>query len=174
MPRAQPKILMALVWCSLGTGTYRKLPSEGFPGCPMVKNPPANAGDTDPIPGLGRSHMLGATKPMSHKYRSLHYRNLCSTRSLGSPQMEKALAQQQRPKAAKNKNRQHFYKTTQVSLTCNQGWELLLYISLTLTSEHLSQCIQMNYPYLCPWSHHELLKPRFHSHLRGFFKTRGS
>ena len=29
----------------------------------MVKNPPANAGDTDLVPGLGRSHMLGATKP---------------------------------------------------------------------------------------------------------------
>ena len=29
-----------------------------FPGGSVVKNPPANAGDTDSIPGLGRSHML--------------------------------------------------------------------------------------------------------------------
>ena len=29
----------------------------GFPGGPVVKNPPANAGDTGSIPGLGRSHM---------------------------------------------------------------------------------------------------------------------
>ena len=29
-----------------------------FPGGAVVKNPPANAGDTSSIPGLGRSHML--------------------------------------------------------------------------------------------------------------------
>ena len=33
-----------------------------FPGGPLVKNLPANAGDTGSIPGLGRSHM-----PRSHK-----------------------------------------------------------------------------------------------------------
>ena len=30
---------------------------EDFPGVPMVKNPPANAGDTGSIPGPGRFHM---------------------------------------------------------------------------------------------------------------------
>ena len=30
---------------------------EGFPGGAVVKYPPANAGDTGSIPGLGRSHM---------------------------------------------------------------------------------------------------------------------
>ena len=30
---------------------------EGLPGGAVVKNPPANAGDTGSIPGLGRSHM---------------------------------------------------------------------------------------------------------------------
>ena len=29
----------------------------GFPGGVVVKNPPANAGDTGSSPGLGRSHM---------------------------------------------------------------------------------------------------------------------
>ena len=29
-----------------------------FPGCPVVKNLPVNAGDTASIPGLGRFHML--------------------------------------------------------------------------------------------------------------------
>ena len=29
----------------------------GFPGGSVVKNPPANAGDRNLIPGLGRSHM---------------------------------------------------------------------------------------------------------------------
>ena len=32
------------------------LPQE-FPGDPVVKNPPANAGDMGLIPGLGRFHM---------------------------------------------------------------------------------------------------------------------
>ena len=31
---------------------------EGFPGGSVVKNLPADAGDTGLIPGLGRSHML--------------------------------------------------------------------------------------------------------------------
>ena len=31
---------------------------ENFPGGPLVKNPPANAGDMDLIPGPGKSHML--------------------------------------------------------------------------------------------------------------------
>ena len=30
---------------------------KDFPGGAVVKNPPANAGDTGLIPGLGRSHM---------------------------------------------------------------------------------------------------------------------
>ena len=29
----------------------------GFPGGSVVKNPPANAGDMDSVPGRGRSHM---------------------------------------------------------------------------------------------------------------------
>ena len=32
--------------------------SRDFPGGTVVKNPPANAGDTGSIPGPGRSHML--------------------------------------------------------------------------------------------------------------------
>ena len=34
-----------------------KLLDEGFPGGAVVRNPPANAGDTVSIPGPGRSHM---------------------------------------------------------------------------------------------------------------------
>ena len=33
----------------------------GFPGGAVVKNQPANAGDTGSIPGPGRSHMLGSS-----------------------------------------------------------------------------------------------------------------
>ena len=32
--------------------------SGDFPGGAVVKNPPANSGDTGSIPGLGRSHVL--------------------------------------------------------------------------------------------------------------------
>ena len=34
-----------------------KIATEGFPGGAVVKNPPANAGDTGSSPGPGRSHM---------------------------------------------------------------------------------------------------------------------
>ena len=36
----------------------KKLLSLVFPGGAVVKSPPANAGDTGSIPGLGRSNML--------------------------------------------------------------------------------------------------------------------
>ena len=35
-----------------------KMISWDFPGGAVVKDPPANAGDTCSSPGLGRSHML--------------------------------------------------------------------------------------------------------------------
>ena len=34
-----------------------KTTKKGFPGGTVVKNPPANAGDTGSSPGLGGSHM---------------------------------------------------------------------------------------------------------------------
>ena len=40
----------------------------GFPGGPVDKNPPVNAGDTDSIPGQGRSACCGTTKPLHHNY----------------------------------------------------------------------------------------------------------
>ena len=35
---------------------------QGFPGGAVVKNPPANEGDTGSIPGLGGSHLLRSNK----------------------------------------------------------------------------------------------------------------
>ena len=40
----------------------------GFPGGPVDKNPPANAGDTGSISGLGRPHMHRATMSTPHNY----------------------------------------------------------------------------------------------------------
>ena len=34
----------------------------GFPGCPVLRNRPANEGDTGLIPGLGRFHMPRGNK----------------------------------------------------------------------------------------------------------------
>ena len=44
-----------------------------LPGGTVVKNPPANAGDTGSIPGPGRSHM-----PRSNKARAPQLLSLCS------------------------------------------------------------------------------------------------
>ena len=43
-----------------GDSSWRKLKEllQGFPGGAVVKNPPANAGDTGLSPGPGRSHIL--------------------------------------------------------------------------------------------------------------------
>ena len=46
----------------------------GFPGGAVVKNPPANAGDTGSIPGLGRSHMLQSNKARVPQLLSLRSR----------------------------------------------------------------------------------------------------
>ena len=40
------------------TGHVLNLNVRGFPGGAVVKNPPANAGDTGSSPGPGRAHML--------------------------------------------------------------------------------------------------------------------
>ena len=45
----------------------------GLPWCAVVKNPPANAGDTGSSPGPGRSHM-----PQRNKARALQLLSLCS------------------------------------------------------------------------------------------------
>ena len=42
---------------SLDEKASLKVKVEGFPGGAVVKNLPANAGDTGSSPGLGRSHM---------------------------------------------------------------------------------------------------------------------
>jgi len=48
---------------------YQKLKwgeGGGIPGRSVVKNLPCNARDAGSIPGLGRSHMRGLTKPVLH------------------------------------------------------------------------------------------------------------
>ena len=89
-----------------------------FPGGPVVKNLPANVGDTGSIPGPGRSHTPWVTRLVHHSYwapssrarapqqeKPLQWEAHEPQRSIAprSLQLEKARAQQQRPSAAKNK-----------------------------------------------------------------------
>ena len=95
-----------------------KTPQWGFPGGAGVENQLANAGDTGSSPGLGGSHMPQSNWAREPQLLSLRVWNLCSaTREAAivrglrtamksgprSPQLEKALAQKQRPNTAKNK-----------------------------------------------------------------------
>ena len=90
----------------------------GFPGSAVVENLPANAGDMGSSPGLGRSHMLQSNWACEPQLLSLRIWSLCSATREDTivrgprtamksgprlPQLEKALAQKQRPNAAKNK-----------------------------------------------------------------------
>ena len=101
-----------------GSVNEYKNKTQGFPGGAVVKNLPANAGDTGLSPGLGRSHMLWSNWAHEPQLLSLRVWSLCSTtreattvrgprtamksgpRSL---QLEKALAQKRRPNTAINK-----------------------------------------------------------------------
>ena len=49
-----------------------KIDNQGFPGGAVVKNPPANAGDTSSNPGPGRSHMLRSNLVHAPQLLSLH------------------------------------------------------------------------------------------------------
>ena len=88
-----------------------------LPGGPVVKNPPANAGDTGLIPGPGRSHMPRSTEVRAPQLlKPAHLEPLlcnkrshrkekpthCSEEQPSLPTTEKAGAQQQRPSTAKN------------------------------------------------------------------------
>ena len=48
--------------------TIKNSTHRDFPGGPGIKNLPANAGDTDAIPGLGRSHVPQDNEAVHHSY----------------------------------------------------------------------------------------------------------
>ena len=67
--KKKKKICPAPYPWSLGVGPSLEIGSlqmdlTGFPGGPVVKNPPANAGDTGSIPGSGRSPGEGHGNPV--------------------------------------------------------------------------------------------------------------
>ena len=88
---------------------------SGFPGGAVVENLPADAGDAGSGPGLGGSHMPRSNSAREPQLLSLRVWSLCSaTREAATvrgprtamrsgpclPQLEKALAQKQRPNTA--------------------------------------------------------------------------
>ena len=96
----------------------QKLVVWGFPGGAVVENLPANAGEPGSSPGLGRSHMPRSDQAREPQLLSLRVWSLCSATGEAatvrgprtamksgprSSQLEKALAQKQRPNTAKNK-----------------------------------------------------------------------
>ena len=91
---------------------------RGFPGGAVVESPPANAGDTGSSPGLGGSRVPRSDWAREPQLLSLRVWSLCSAAGGAAmvrgprtamksgphlPQLEKALAQKQRPNTAKNK-----------------------------------------------------------------------
>ena len=56
---------------------------SGFPGGAVVENLPANAGDTGPSPGLGRSHMPRSSQAREPQLLSLRVWSLCSANKRG-------------------------------------------------------------------------------------------
>ena len=53
---------------------HQNLARGDFPGGTVVKNPPAHAGDTGSLPGLGRSHMPQSNKAHAPQLLNLHSR----------------------------------------------------------------------------------------------------
>ena len=64
-----------------------------FLGGPVVKNPPANAGDLGSIPGPGRSPILQGSKPICHNYWA------CDLQQEKSVQWEARTVQWRKPTA---------------------------------------------------------------------------
>ena len=77
---------------------------RNFPGCPVVKNPPSNAGDMGLIPGRGTKipHTLGQLSPCATNYRAhAFWSPHAPTKS--PPAERRSRVMQLRPDAAKNK-----------------------------------------------------------------------
>ena len=81
---------------------HEKVEAEDFLDGPVLKNPPANAGDTGFTPCRGRCHMLQGNKPACHNYQACALQGQCSA-PWEAHALEKARVQPQRPSTAKNK-----------------------------------------------------------------------
>ena len=95
---------------------------RNFPGGAVVKNPPANAGDTDSIPGPGRSHMPWRNEARAPQLLSLrsraHEPQLLSphTATLKAHAPRACAPQQEKPLLATTRESPHAAAETQHSL----------------------------------------------------------
>ena len=72
---------------------YIYLQEKGLPGGPVLKNPPANAGDVGSIPGLGRSHGEGNGNPLQYScLRNPMDRAICWAIVYGVPKSQAQLS----------------------------------------------------------------------------------
>ena len=79
----------------ISSGNSRPVKNQGpqdFPGGSVVKNPPANAGDTGSSPRPGRSHM-----PWSNKAHAPQLRSPCATATEAHAPRACALQQEKPP-----------------------------------------------------------------------------
>ena len=63
-----------------GEGSHQEAARPGSPGDPVVKNPPANAGDMGSIPAPGRSHMPQSNKARAPQLLSPRVKSPCSAK----------------------------------------------------------------------------------------------
>ena len=91
---------------------------RGFPGGSVVKNPPANAGDTDLIPGLGRSPGGGNSNQFQYQFSSVQ--SLSRVRPFATP----------------------WIAARQASLSITNFWSSLKFTSIesVMLSSHLILC----------------------------------
>ena len=90
----------------------------GFPGGSVIKNPPANAGDTGLIPGLGRFPRGGNGNPFQYSYLNnpMNRGNLWGLQSTGSQRVRHKLVTE--------------HAHTQARLLLRRGYVLVAHLTL--------------------------------------------
>ena len=99
-----PNWELTLCFCSDTSPCLLRNVGLGFPGGTLVKNPPANAGDSGSSPGRGRSHMPWSTKARAPQLLSLSCRahelqllSPCATATEACVPRARALQQEKPP-----------------------------------------------------------------------------
>ena len=90
------------------THTPAVVNAKDFPGDPVVKTPPAKAGDMGSIPDSVRSHMLQAPKPMCHNHwahalEPVLCSGACAVQQEKQPQWEACRPQVEKPSSLKQR-----------------------------------------------------------------------
>ena len=132
-----------------------------FPGGPVIKNLPSNAGDEGSIPGWGIKipHGVGAPEPTGQNSEPALSRatEACALQLGRSPhvlQLEKAHALQWRPSTAKTKNRNPWLLVSQWSRRTTGGSSCLILaprMFVLFLNSWLGPCESYNYSVFPIW-----------------------